>query len=68
MAFVYLFEEAKGLDKFALGGKGFGLAEMTSIGLPVPPGLVVTTDACRDILRKRDGSPRALQRDPVEAG
>ena len=51
MAFVYLFEEAKGLDKFALGGKGFGLAEMTSIGLPVPPGLVVTTDACREYLR-----------------
>ena len=49
--FVYLFEEAKGLDKFALGGKGLGLVEMTSIGLPVPPGLIVTTQACREYLR-----------------
>ncbi len=51
MVFVYLFEEARGLDKFALGGKGFGLAEMTSIGLPVPPGLVITTEACKQYLR-----------------
>ena len=51
MVFVYRFEEAKGLDKFALGGKGFGLAEMTAIGLPVPPGLTVTTEACREYLR-----------------
>jgi len=49
--FVYLFDEARGLDKFALGGKGFGLVEMTSIGLPVPPGLIVTTHACREYLR-----------------
>ncbi|HYA71253.1 MAG TPA: pyruvate, phosphate dikinase [Thermoplasmata archaeon] len=49
--FVYLFEEAQGLDKFALGGKGRGLVEMTSIGLPVPPGLIVTTEACREYLR-----------------
>ena len=49
--FVYLFEEAKGLDRFVLGGKGFGLVEMTSIGLPVPPGLVVSTEACREYLR-----------------
>ena len=49
--FVYLFEEAKGLDKFALGGKGLGLVEMTSIGLPVPPGLIVTTQACKEYLR-----------------
>jgi pyruvate,orthophosphate dikinase len=51
MVFVYLFEEAKGLDKFALGGKGLGLVEMTSIGLPVPPGLVVTTEACKQYLQ-----------------
>jgi len=49
--FVYLFEDAKGLDRFVLGGKGLGLVEMTSIGLPVPPGLVVTTEACREYLR-----------------
>jgi pyruvate,orthophosphate dikinase len=51
MTFVYLFEEAKGMDKFALGGKGFGLVEMVGIGLPVPPGLVVTTEACKQFLR-----------------
>ena len=51
IVFVYLFEEAKGLDKFVLGGKGLGLVEMTSIGLPVPPGLVITTEACREYLR-----------------
>ena len=49
--FVYLFEEAKGLDRFVLGGKGLGLVEMTSVGLPVPPGLIVTTEACKEYLR-----------------
>jgi len=47
MGFVYLFEEAVGLSRFELGGKGYGIVEMTALGLPVPPGLVVTTDACR---------------------
>ena len=51
MVFVYLFEEARGLDKFVLGGKGLGLAEMTSIGLPVPPGLTITTEACQQYFR-----------------
>ncbi|MDA4125031.1 MAG: pyruvate, phosphate dikinase [Thaumarchaeota archaeon] len=45
---VVLFEEAKGADKFLLGGKGFGLVEMTSMGLPVPPGFTITTDVCKD--------------------
>jgi pyruvate,orthophosphate dikinase len=44
---VLLFKEAVGRDKFVLGGKGYGLAEMTSIGLPVPPGFTVTTEACK---------------------
>jgi len=56
---VYLFDEAKGLDKYALGGKGLGLVEMTSIGLPVPPGLIVTTEACREYLRTGE-VPRGL--------
>ncbi|MEM9564992.1 MAG: PEP/pyruvate-binding domain-containing protein [Actinomycetota bacterium] len=34
----------------ALGGKGAGLAEMTALGLPVPPGFTLTTEACRDFL------------------
>ncbi len=42
-----LFQEAQGGDKFLLGGKGFGLVEMTSLGLPVPPGFVITTEVCK---------------------
>ncbi|MGZ3615176.1 MAG: pyruvate, phosphate dikinase, partial [Thermodesulfobacteriota bacterium] len=44
--YVYLFEEAVGADRRLLGGKGAGLAEMTHMGLPVPPGFIVTTEAC----------------------
>src|SRR3954452_4783267 len=43
---VYLFEEGPGDNKSLLGGKGAGLCEMTRAGLPVPPGLIVTTEAC----------------------
>src|SRR5436305_4850264 len=43
---VYLFEEGSGDAKELLGGKGAGLAEMTRAGLPVPPGFIVTTEAC----------------------
>ena len=50
---VYAFDEAKGLDAALLGGKGAGLVQMMAAGLPVPPGLVITTDACR---RNADGS------------
>ena len=45
---VMLFQEARGGDKFLLGGKGYGLVEMTSLGLPVPPGFVITTDVCKE--------------------
>ncbi|MBT8201517.1 MAG: hypothetical protein KJO36_13465, partial [Acidimicrobiia bacterium] len=44
---VYLFDEADGANRDLLGGKGAGLAEMTAAGLPVPPGFIITTDACR---------------------
>src|SRR2546423_618505 len=43
---VYLFEEGSGDNKSLFGGKGAGLCEMTQAGLPVPPGLIVTTEAC----------------------
>jgi len=43
---VYLFKEGKADMKYVLGGKGANLAEMTNIGLPVPPGLTITTEAC----------------------
>ena len=44
--FVYLFSEGNAKMRELLGGKGANLAEMTSIGLPVPQGFTVTTEAC----------------------
>jgi pyruvate,orthophosphate dikinase len=44
--YVYDFEEGNKGMKFLLGGKGANLAEMTNMGLPVPPGLTVTCEAC----------------------
>ena len=44
--YVYHFKEAHGLGKELLGGKGAGLAEMTHIGVPIPQGFTVTTEAC----------------------
>lgn len=44
--YVYLFKEAKGGNKALFGGKGANLAEMTRIGLPVPQGFTITTEAC----------------------
>lgn len=43
---VYAFTEGDGSDKHLLGGKGANLCEMTQIGLNVPPGFVITTEAC----------------------
>jgi len=43
---VYNFEEGDGKNKKLLGGKGANLCEMTRIGLPVPPGFVISTEAC----------------------
>ncbi len=43
---VYLFEEGNATMRDELGGKGANLAEMSNIGLPVPPGFTITTDTC----------------------
>ena len=43
---IYAFAEGDGHDKLLLGGKGANLCEMTRIGLNVPPGFVITTEAC----------------------
>lgn len=45
--FVYDFHEGNKDLKDLLGGKGANLAEMTNLGLPVPPGFTITTDACK---------------------
>lgn len=46
--FVYQFSDGSKDMKNLLGGKGANLAEMTNIGLPVPPGFIISTDACND--------------------
>ena len=48
--YVYDFVEGNKDLKDLLGGKGANLAEMTRMGLPVPPGFTITTDACREYL------------------
>jgi pyruvate, orthophosphate dikinase len=47
---VLPFSEGSADQKFLLGGKGANLCEMTNIGLPVPPGFIVTTEACKRYL------------------
>ncbi|MEZ5119731.1 MAG: pyruvate, phosphate dikinase [Candidatus Nanopelagicales bacterium] len=47
---VYAFSEGNKDLKDLLGGKGANLAEMTNLGLPVPPGFIITTEACREYL------------------
>jgi pyruvate,orthophosphate dikinase len=44
--YVYNFEEGKGVGKAILGGKGSNMADMVGLGLPVPPGFTITTEAC----------------------
>ncbi|TMJ94450.1 MAG: pyruvate, phosphate dikinase [Actinobacteria bacterium] len=58
--YVYDFGEGGSLGRELLGGKGAGLAEMTSIGLSVPAGFTVTTEACREYLRAGRELPAGL--------
>jgi pyruvate, orthophosphate dikinase len=51
---VYDFDEPSGGGRELLGGKGVGLAEMTALGLPVPAGFTITTDACRAYMAEGD--------------
>ena len=57
---VMLFQDAQGGDKFLLGGKGYGLVEMTSLGLPVPPGFVITTEVCKQYYKEGGKVPPDL--------
>ncbi|MGY1885703.1 MULTISPECIES: pyruvate, phosphate dikinase [unclassified Blastococcus] len=54
---VYDFSEGSRDQKDLLGGKGANLAEMTNLGLPVPPGFTITTDACRYYLEHGSTPP-----------
>jgi len=55
--YVYDFSEGDKDQKDLLGGKGANLAEMTKLGLPVPPGFTITTEACRVFLDVGDEPP-----------
>jgi pyruvate, orthophosphate dikinase len=59
-AYVYDFSEGAELGRELLGGKGAGLAEMTAIGIPVPAGFTVTTEACREYMRAGGELPDGL--------
>ncbi|MEV6613934.1 pyruvate, phosphate dikinase [Streptomyces sp. NPDC051051] len=65
MKFVYDFTEGNKNLKDLLGGKGANLAEMTNLGLPVPPGFTITTEACKVYLDS--GEEPAALRDEVSA-
>jgi len=58
--YVYDFREGDRSMADLLGGKGANLAEMTSLGLPVPPGFTITTEACRHYLL-HGGNPDGLE-------
>ena len=55
--YVYRFSEGNMDQKDLLGGKGANLAEMAKIGLPVPPGFTITTEACRAYMRDGEVPP-----------
>lgn len=59
--YVYLFQEGRKEMKSLLGGKGANLAEMTYIGLPVPPGVTITTEACIDYFNANKELPQGLE-------
>ena len=58
--YVYGFEEGSKEQKYLLGGKGANLAEMTILGLPVPPGFTITTEACNAYMQLDNAFPEGL--------
>ncbi len=65
--YVYRFEEGDGSNRYLFGGKGAGLCEMTRIGLPVPPGFVITTEACRQYYKDGRKLTETLRKQVTEA-
>ena len=64
--YVYLFDEGNSEMRALLGGKGANLAEMTNIGLPVPPGLTITTEACNEYYLQNEKMPEGLEEELAE--
>jgi pyruvate,orthophosphate dikinase len=75
--YVYLFNEVEEAEKYEggnweevrglLGGKGANLADMTRIGVPVPPGFTVTTEACNAYLEAKEKFPEGMWEQELEA-
>ena len=71
--FVYMFSEGNGKMRELLGGKGANLAEMTGLGMPVPQGFTVTTEACTQYYEDgkkindaiQAGSPQCLEMEKI---
>src|SRR5689334_19134481 len=63
--YVYDFDEESVGGRELLGGKGVGLAEMTALGIPVPAGFTITTDACRAYLSAGGRMPDGLDAEVV---
>lgn len=64
--FVYLFKEANGSMRELLGGKGANLAEMTNLGMPVPQGFTITTEACTQYYADGEMINDAIQTEIME--
>jgi pyruvate,orthophosphate dikinase len=60
---VYLFNEGNRDDRDLLGGKGANLCEMTNLGLPVPPGFIITTSTCREFFEAGNHLPALLEQE-----
>ena len=66
LKWLYFFDEGV-TDRKLLGGKGAGLCEMTSFGLPIPPGFVITTSVCEEFYRNGQILPTGLMGSVLEA-
>ena len=55
--YVYNYTDGADGGRELLGGKGLGLAQMTALGIPVPSGFVVTTEACVEYMRAGGALP-----------
>jgi pyruvate, orthophosphate dikinase len=64
--FVHDFDESSEGGRELLGGKGIGLAEMTQLGVPVPAGFTVSTDACRAYMQNGKELPEGLEPEIAE--
>jgi len=64
--YVYAFDEPSSGGRELLGGKGIGLAEMTKMGVPVPAGFTITTDACRAYMSNGKTLPDGVEKEIQE--